>query len=161
MSAYAEEMPQNWIAWGDRNLGIITSGVAYTYAREVFSHASFLKLGMAWPLPQRKVRQFAAGVERVIIIEELDPFLEEEVRLLGVDVSGGTAEADAAEVDDEAAGTADQMPAWLDIPLPGGPGPETADPDTTAPPTAASGNGAKPARENISIFQSRKLCFPR
>jgi indolepyruvate ferredoxin oxidoreductase alpha subunit len=89
LSAYAEEMPQNWIAWGDRELGIITSGVAYTYAREVFSHASFLKLGMPWPLPQRKVRRFAAGVERVIIIEELDPFLEEEVRLLGVDVTGG------------------------------------------------------------------------
>lgn len=89
LGAYSEGTPLNRIEWGDRELGIITSGISYTYAREVFPTASFLKLGMSWPLPKKKVLEFAAGVERVIVIEELDPFLEEETRLLGVDVTGG------------------------------------------------------------------------
>ncbi len=89
LAAYSEETPINRIEWGDRQLGIITSGVSYTYARDVFPTASVLKLGMPFPLPAQKVREFAAGVERLIVIEELDPFLEEEVRLLGIEVSGG------------------------------------------------------------------------
>lgn len=89
LAAYSEETPLNRIEWGERSLGIITSGIAYVYAREVFPQASFLKLGMSYPLPAEKVRQFAAGVEKVIVIEELDPFLEEQVRLLGVAVAGG------------------------------------------------------------------------
>ncbi len=89
LAAYSDETPLNRIEWGDRRLGIITSGISYTYAREVFPWASFLKLGMSFPLPAQKVRDFAAGVERLIVIEELDPFLEEEVRLLGITVHGG------------------------------------------------------------------------
>lgn len=89
LAVYSDETPLNRIEWGDRRLGIITSGISYAYAREVFPWASFLKLGMSFPLPAQKVRDFAAGVERLIVIEELDPFLEEEVRLLGVPVHGG------------------------------------------------------------------------
>ncbi len=89
LAAYSDETPLNRIEWGDRRLGIITSGIAYVYAREVFPWASFLKLGMSYPLPRKKVLEFAAGVEKVIVIEELDPFIEEAVRLLGVEVSGG------------------------------------------------------------------------
>ncbi len=89
LAAYADETPLNRIEWGDRSLGIVSSGVSYTYAREVFPEASFLKLGMSYPLPARKVREFAAGVEKLIVVEELDPFLEEEVRLLGLPVHGG------------------------------------------------------------------------
>lgn len=86
---YSDETPLNRIEWGDRTLGIVTSGISYTYAREVFPNASFLKLGMSYPLPHEKVRTFAAGVERLIVVEELDPFLEEEIRLLGVPVAHG------------------------------------------------------------------------
>jgi indolepyruvate ferredoxin oxidoreductase alpha subunit len=89
IAAYSDETPINRIEWGDRKLGIISSGVSYSYAREIFPQASFLKLGMGFPLPVRKVREFAAGVEKLIVIEELDPFLEEEVRLLGIPVAGG------------------------------------------------------------------------
>ncbi len=89
LAAYSDETPLNYIEWGDRQVGIITSGVSYNYAREVFSGASFLKLGMPFPLPAQKVREFAAAVERLIVIEELDPFLEEEVRLLGIPVAAG------------------------------------------------------------------------
>ena len=88
LAEFAETFPHNRIEWGDRRLGIITSGVVYEYAREVFPNASFLKLGMVWPIPPRMVREFAAGVERVIVVEELDPFLEEQVRLLGVNAEG-------------------------------------------------------------------------
>jgi len=89
LAAYSDETPLNRIEWGDRRIGIITSGISYGYAREVSPGASFLKLGMSFPLPPQKVREFAAGVEQVIVIEELDPYLEEEVHLLGVEVAHG------------------------------------------------------------------------
>ncbi|HEY58743.1 MAG TPA: indolepyruvate ferredoxin oxidoreductase subunit alpha [Anaerolineae bacterium] len=88
LRAWAEEAAINRIEWGDRALGIIAAGVAYTYAREVFPEASFLKLGMVWPLPVDLIRRFAAGGEQLIVVEELDPFIEEWVRLLGLPVRG-------------------------------------------------------------------------
>jgi indolepyruvate ferredoxin oxidoreductase alpha subunit len=89
LADYSDKTPLNRIEWGDRRLGIITSGISYVYAREVFPHASFLKLGMGYPFPKQKILEFAAGVESVIVVEELDPFIEETVRLLGVEVTGG------------------------------------------------------------------------
>jgi len=88
LAEFSETFPYNRIEWGDRRLGIITSGVIYEYAREVFPDASFLRLGMTYPIPPKMVREFAEGVERVIVIEELEPFLEEQVRLLGVKAEG-------------------------------------------------------------------------
>jgi indolepyruvate ferredoxin oxidoreductase, alpha subunit len=84
----AESFPYNRIESGDRSLGIITAGVAAMHAKEVFPTASFLRLGMTWPLPAQLIRQFAASVDRLIVIEELDPFIEEAVRLLGISVEG-------------------------------------------------------------------------
>ncbi|MFN8459120.1 MAG: thiamine pyrophosphate-dependent enzyme [Anaerolineae bacterium] len=81
---WVEETDLNRIEPGDRSLGIITAGVAYQYAREIFPTASFLKLGVVWPLPEKLIRDFAGSVERVIVIEELDPFMEEWVQLLGI-----------------------------------------------------------------------------
>jgi indolepyruvate ferredoxin oxidoreductase alpha subunit len=89
LAAYADATPINRIEWCDRRFGIVTSGISYDYAREAFPDASFLKLGMPFPLPEQKVREFAAGVERLVVIEELDPFLEEEIRLLGIPIAGG------------------------------------------------------------------------
>ena len=85
---FAEDFPYNRVEMGDTRLGIITNGVAYAYAQEVFPDASFLKLGMSYPLPERLIREFAARVDRLIVIEELDPFIEEEIRLMGVPVEG-------------------------------------------------------------------------
>ncbi|MBE3040130.1 MAG: indolepyruvate ferredoxin oxidoreductase subunit alpha, partial [Chloroflexi bacterium] len=84
----AETFPYNRIEPGERSLGIIANGVAYQYAKEVFPNASILHLGMTWPLPEKLIRQFAASVERLIVIEELDPFIEEAVRLMGIPVEG-------------------------------------------------------------------------
>ncbi len=88
LAEYAETFPFNKIIWNRRKLGIVTSGVAYQYAREVFPQASFLKLGMTWPLPERMIKDFAAGVERLIVIEELDPFLQDNIKSMGVKVTG-------------------------------------------------------------------------
>jgi indolepyruvate ferredoxin oxidoreductase, alpha subunit len=84
----AGRSPLNQIDWRDRKWGMVTSGVAYQYVREVFSEFSVLKLGWAYPFPDHLLREFAAGVEKVIVIEELDDFLEEHLRSLGVDCAG-------------------------------------------------------------------------
>jgi len=84
----AESFPYNRIEPGERSLGIITAGVAYQYAKEVFPTASILKLGLGWPLPEKMIREFAASMEKVIVIEELDPFIEDAVRLMGIPVEG-------------------------------------------------------------------------
>lgn len=88
IAQWAETSPVNRIEWRDREVGIITSGVAYQYAREVFPTASVLKLGMVHPMPVGLIREFAAGVVRLVVLEELDPVIEEQVRLLGLDCEG-------------------------------------------------------------------------
>jgi indolepyruvate ferredoxin oxidoreductase alpha subunit len=88
LADYGEIFPFNQIIYGGRGLGIISSGVAYQYAREVFPEVSFLKIGMTYPLPGRMIRDFASQVERLIVIEELDPFLEENIRAMGIKVTG-------------------------------------------------------------------------
>ncbi|RKZ24127.1 indolepyruvate ferredoxin oxidoreductase subunit alpha [bacterium] len=85
---YAEEFPYNRIEEGDPELGIIADSVAYMYAKEVFPEASFLKLSMVWPFPRELVRRFASKVKKIIVVEENDPFIEEQVRLLGIEVTG-------------------------------------------------------------------------
>lgn len=88
LKQWAEESDVNSIEPGDHSIGIIACGAAYQYAREVFPTASFLKLGMVWPLPEGKIREFASQVEKVYVVEELDPFIEENVRQLGIAVEG-------------------------------------------------------------------------
>lgn len=76
----------NRLEAGDPALGIITSGIAYQYAREAAPGASFLKLGLTWPLPEALIHDFAATVSRLVVIEELDLYLTGEVRALGLTV---------------------------------------------------------------------------
>jgi indolepyruvate ferredoxin oxidoreductase alpha subunit len=78
----------NRIEMGDESLGLITSGICYTYARETFPDASILKLGMVYPLPERLIRDFCGRVDRVVVVEELDPFIEQTVRAMGIEVEG-------------------------------------------------------------------------
>jgi indolepyruvate ferredoxin oxidoreductase alpha subunit len=88
LAEYAETFPWNRIEWGERKLGLIASGVVYEYAREVFKNASFLKLGMTYPLPRNLIREFAKGVRKLVVIEELDPFIEEQIKAMGIKVIG-------------------------------------------------------------------------
>ncbi len=88
IAVLAESFPFNRLEKGVRKLGILTSGVSYQYAKEVFPKAAVLKLGMSWPLPEKMIRDFACSVERLIVIEELDPFIEEAVKLMGIACEG-------------------------------------------------------------------------
>lgn len=92
LAAYAETSPLNITEIRSKTLGIITGGVSYQYAREVFQNASVLKLGMVYPLPKKIIRDFADHVERLIVLEELDPFLEQQIRLMGIKVYDGESE---------------------------------------------------------------------
>jgi len=78
----------NKIEWRDKSLGIITSSISYQYAREVWPDASVLKLGFPYPFPDKLIKEFAAGVKKVLVIEELDDILEEHIRSLGVNCTG-------------------------------------------------------------------------
>ncbi len=89
LAEYAETFPYNKVERGDRSLGIVANGVSYQYAREVFPKASFLKLGMSWPLPEKLIRDFASQVEKIVVVEELDPFLEEHLEMMGIEVTAG------------------------------------------------------------------------
>ncbi len=81
---YAENCEFNRIEKGDKRLGIIVSGVAYQYVKEAKPRASILKLGLTNPLPQKLIRQFAKSVEKLYVIEELDPYLESQIRAMGI-----------------------------------------------------------------------------
>ena len=84
LAAFSEEGEFNRVEWRSKQIGVITSGISYQHTREVFPDASILKLGMTWPLPKRTVLEFIAACEQVYIIEELEPFMEEEVRSWGI-----------------------------------------------------------------------------
>lgn len=84
LSQFAENYPFNRVEMRSNSLGIITGGLAYQYARDVFPDASLFKLGMVYPLPVNSLKEFSAKMEKVIVLEELDPFIEEQVRLIGI-----------------------------------------------------------------------------
>lgn len=78
----------NRLEMRDAEVGIITAGVSYQYVREVLPGASVLKLGLIHPLPMDLIREFAAKVKKLYVVEELDPFIEEQVRAAGIPVTG-------------------------------------------------------------------------
>ncbi len=87
--AYAENCPFNRVEMGDTKVGIITSSTSYQYVKEVFGEkASVLKLGLINPLPEKLILDFAAKVDKLVIIEELDAIIENHCKALGLDVTG-------------------------------------------------------------------------
>jgi indolepyruvate ferredoxin oxidoreductase alpha subunit len=88
LAEYGETFPFNKIESGDRQLGIIATGISYQYAREIFPKATFLKLGMTYPLPEKLIRAFAAQVDRILVVEELDPFIENQLKAMELKVDG-------------------------------------------------------------------------
>ncbi len=85
---FAETFEKNEVEMQDTAIGIITSGACYQYAKEAFPGYSFLKLGMVYPLPSRLIKEFAGKVGKLYVFEELDPFLEEQIKSLGIAVTG-------------------------------------------------------------------------
>jgi indolepyruvate ferredoxin oxidoreductase alpha subunit len=86
MAAWNEAEGPNLVFAGSIPLGIITSGISYQHAREAAPDACVLKLGMTYPLPLERMRQFASGVERCLIIEEGDPYLLDAASAAGISV---------------------------------------------------------------------------
>ena len=86
---FAESTPLNRVEDNGSKIGVICDGIAYQYAKEALKdRVNYCKLGLVWPLPEQKLRDFAAACDEVYVVEELDPFLEEHCRALGLTVKG-------------------------------------------------------------------------
>ena len=88
LKEFADTFTENTIEMKSSEVGIITAGMAYNYAKDVFPDFSYLKLGMVYPLPEKMIREFASRVKKIYVIEELDPFIEEQVKAMGIAVTG-------------------------------------------------------------------------
>jgi len=89
LQEFSNETDLNRVELHDTRIGVICAGICYQYAREVFGDgASYLKLGFTYPMPDRKIREFAAQVDKLYVLEELDPFIEDYVRGLGIECTG-------------------------------------------------------------------------
>ena len=88
LEAYAETSPLNVEEINDTSMGIIASGIVYEYVKEAVPNASVFKLGISNPLPRQRLKDFAAKVDKVYVIEELDPIIEDKCRAMGLDITG-------------------------------------------------------------------------
>ena len=98
MARAAAHSKFNRIEPGKKQIGIITSGVAYQYVKEVFPEFTVLKLGWTNPFPADLVKKFAKTVRHVLVVEELDPFLEDQVKALGIKVQSHKTELNMMEL---------------------------------------------------------------
>ncbi|MEO0275280.1 MAG: indolepyruvate ferredoxin oxidoreductase subunit alpha [candidate division WOR-3 bacterium] len=88
LKRFSSETSLNRIEKGKNEFGIVTSGISYNYAKEVFPEAWILKLGMPFPFPEELFKEFIKNVKKVIVVEENEPFIEEEIKILGYNVEG-------------------------------------------------------------------------
>ena len=89
LKEYSNTTELNFMEINNNEIGIISSGVCYTYAKEVFKdNASYLKLGFTNPMPDKKIKEFANKVKKIYVIEENDKFIEDQVKSMGIDVIG-------------------------------------------------------------------------
>lgn len=88
LATFSETFEYNVTELNETSVGIITSGIAYQYAKEAFPACSTLKLGMVHPLPIKKIKEFSKKVEKLYVLEELDPFFEEQIKANGIPVIG-------------------------------------------------------------------------
>ncbi len=88
LKEYAENTELNFVDWNNKDIGVITSGITYQYVKEALPEVSVLKLGFSYPMPEKKIRDFASKVKKLYIVEELDPFIEETVKSWGIDCTG-------------------------------------------------------------------------
>ena len=88
LAKLAETSELNRIEPGKGPMGFVTSGICYQYVREIFPHAPVLKLGLVHPLPEALIRTFSAQVERLVVVEELDPFFEDQIKAWGMKAEG-------------------------------------------------------------------------
>lgn len=88
LAAEPGDLAMHQVSRRSGSLGVVCAGIASQYVQEALPDASLFKLGLVWPLPIGQIRSFAAGVDRLIVIEELDPFIETELRAAGIACEG-------------------------------------------------------------------------
>ena len=89
LKEFSETSPLNTVEENGAKIGVITAGIAYMYAKEALGdNADYLKLGMVYPLPEKKIKDFCAKYDKVYVVEELDPVIEDHCKALGLDVIG-------------------------------------------------------------------------
>lgn len=88
IAEYGYDCPFNKMEINDTKIGVITCGISYQYAKEALPDASFLKLGITYPISEKLVKEFASKVDKIYVIEELDSFIEDYCKSIGVDVIG-------------------------------------------------------------------------
>lgn len=89
LETYSDNSPLNFMELNDTKTGVIASGCAYRFAKEVFGDTvSYLKLGFTNPMPKTLMKEFAAKVDKIYVIEENDPIIEDELKMLGIDCNG-------------------------------------------------------------------------
>ncbi len=88
LATYVESSPLTEESGSGTEFGVITSGIAHHYVREVLPNAPILKLGLSYPLPMKRIRAFAESVDRLFVVEELDPHVEDAIRAAGIAVEG-------------------------------------------------------------------------
>ena len=89
LEEYACTSPLNKVEMNGTKIGVVTASIAYQYAKDVFpADTSFLKLGLTFPLPMNLIRDFASKVEKLYVIEELEPYMEEQIKAAGIECIG-------------------------------------------------------------------------
>ncbi len=89
LEKFSNETDLNFFEWNDKKIGIISSSVSYQYAKDVFGDTvSYLKLGFTHPLPMDKIKEFAKEVETLYVIEELEPYIEDQIKAAGIHCIG-------------------------------------------------------------------------
>ena len=88
MAEDANTLPVNKVEYNDTKIGVISSGIPYQYVKEVLPDASVLKLGLVNPLPRKLIEEFASKVDKLYIVEELEPVIEEQVKSWGIECIG-------------------------------------------------------------------------
>ncbi len=88
LEAFANTCDLNRAEYQDTKIGVITSGTCYNYVKEALPQASVLKLGMVYPLPRDLIRAFADRVDKLYVVEELEPFFENQIKAMGIDAIG-------------------------------------------------------------------------
>jgi indolepyruvate ferredoxin oxidoreductase alpha subunit len=121
---FTERTLLNRIEWGNKEVGVVTSGVSYQHAREALPDASFFKLGFSYPMPLKKIAGFAKKVKKLIVVEELEPFIEEALKVVGIQCEGkkyfpiyGELNPTLAEKGFEQAGFASPIPGFEGDPV--------------------------------------------
>lgn len=85
---FSSECELNRVEWNSTEVGVITSGISYQYVKEAMPDASVLKIGMVHPIPEKLIADFAGKVKTLYVIEELEPFFENQILKMGIKVIG-------------------------------------------------------------------------